>query len=463
VRRLLLLTAALTAVGGCGRDDGSNPVKAAFVAAAHRTGLGTPVAFRFSGSGGGEIRSYRLPDLQSLGWQFESARRGFRSVLGLAADRDVVYAITTADHLVGLDLATGRIRTIDSSVALGVLSPTGTPIVVHRDGSVASVELRSLTAWPSGLPEVPTSIWGGVRDRLLAVLGPDSARSLVVAASGQPPVRQPLPDGRIAVSAWGDEVLVAGDSGVTVLDPTEPDARRFVPVESGAAFAIPSASAHRFYVGRNDGTLAAFDRYTRERTGALSLPAAPREAREDRWGRYLLVRADSGTGIWVVDVVDWTLAGSLASSWDDELPTVGPDGTVIVRVGTRIEAWQPGAAEAAGHVTERKGDRWIVVAWTPKQPTLQTQASADQPAAAPPGQLIYVQVSSTSNPDWASDLVENLRRAGMAAEVLPPDVPGDPYRVVLGPYATREQAEATGRQLKLPYWIFTRDTTSTPP
>ena len=74
-----------------------------------------------------------------------------------------------------------------------------------------------------------------------------------------------------------------------------------------------------------------------------------------------------------------------------------------------------------------------------------------------------MQVSSTSNPDWASDLVENLRRAGMAAEVLPPDVPGDPYRVVLGPYATREQAEATGRQLKLPYWIFTRDTTSTPP
>jgi hypothetical protein len=32
---------------------------------------------------------------------------------------------------------------------------------------------------------------------------------------------------------------------------------------------------------------------------------------------------------------------------------------------------------------------------------------------------------------------------------------------VLGPYPDREEAEAAGRQLKVPFWIFTRDTLST--
>jgi hypothetical protein len=463
VRGFLFFLAVAATLEGCGNDRASNPVKAAFVAAAYRTGLGTPVAFRFSGGGDGEIRSYRLPDLEPMNWHSERARRGFRSVLGLAADRDVLYAITTGDDLVGLDLATSRIETVDSSVALGVLSPTGTPIIVRKDGSVASVELRSVVSWSSGLSAEPELVWGGVRNRLVAVMGPDSARSLVAAADGQAAVTQPIPGGRVAVSAWGDLVLVAGDSGVGVLDPIAPDARRFLRIESGAAFAIPSASGHRFYVGRRDGALEAFDRFTRERVSKLTLPGVPKDAREDRWGRYLLVRADSGTGIWIVDAVAWTLAATLEGAWDDDLPTVGPDGTVVLRRGTRVEAWPVGAAEAAGRVSERRGDRWIAEAWNPQEPTLRADASADQTKTALPGQLIYVQVSSTSNPDWAADLVADLHRAGMAAEVLPPDLPGDPYRVVLGPYATREEAEATGRQLKLPYWIFTRDTTSSRP
>jgi hypothetical protein len=48
----------------------------------------------------------------------------------------------------------------------------------------------------------------------------------------------------------------------------------------------------------------------------------------------------------------------------------------------------------------------------------------------------------------------------MPATVLSPDRAGEPYRVVLGPYPTRDEAEATGRQLGLPFWIFRRDTTA---
>jgi len=38
--------------------------------------------------------------------------------------------------------------------------------------------------------------------------------------------------------------------------------------------------------------------------------------------------------------------------------------------------------------------------------------------------------------------------------VLPPQTPDDGYRVVLGPYSTRAQAEEIGRKLGRPFWIY---------
>jgi cell division protein FtsN len=53
-------------------------------------------------------------------------------------------------------------------------------------------------------------------------------------------------------------------------------------------------------------------------------------------------------------------------------------------------------------------------------------------------------------------MAAQLERAGLAARVLPPPVDRshEGYRVVLGPYATRSQAEAIGRKLGRPYWIY---------
>jgi hypothetical protein len=438
-------------------------VKQAFTAAAQSAGHGTAIAFRFPESRSGDIGLYRLPDLDPITWRFEATRRGTRRVVGFSGDREVVYAITTGNELIGLDLSTGRVRTVDSSVAAAIVSPTGTPLVVHDDGSVAAVELRSVVAWSNGFAAPPAQVWAGVRDRMLAVVETDSTRSFVLAANGQPAIWQPIPRGRVTASTWGDLALVATDSGIVFIDPADPTTRRFTRVDPSPAFAICSASGHRVYVGRADGVLEAIDRFTHESVGELRLPGAPAEAREDPWGQYLLVRGAEGDVVWIVDLVGWKVAGTLETRWDADLPAVAPDGSVLSRTDGRVEARAPGATEAGGRVTERRSDRWLAVTWDPSRPTLDAEAGGSRTEAARPGELIYVQVSSTSNPDWAADLAANLRRAGMAAAVLPPELPTDPYRVVLGPYATREEAEATGRQLKLPYWIFTRDTTSARP
>ncbi|MCK5713305.1 MAG: SPOR domain-containing protein, partial [Hyphomicrobiaceae bacterium] len=110
-----------------------------------------------------------------------------------------------------------------------------------------------------------------------------------------------------------------------------------------------------------------------------------------------------------------------------------------------------------------EGDRWLLMAWDPRRPGLEFAVTPGTPEAAEESQLIYVQVSSTSNQDWAVNLATNLRRAGMQATVLNPRTIDEPYRVVLGPYPTRDQAESTGRSLGLPFWIFTLDTATTIP
>jgi cell division protein FtsN len=63
-------------------------------------------------------------------------------------------------------------------------------------------------------------------------------------------------------------------------------------------------------------------------------------------------------------------------------------------------------------------------------------------------------VSSSQNPDWAEDLARQLREVGLVASVLKPRREGDGYRVVLGPYDSRETAESEGRKLGRPFFIY---------
>jgi cell division septation protein DedD len=114
-------------------------------------------------------------------------------------------------------------------------------------------------------------------------------------------------------------------------------------------------------------------------------------------------------------------------------------------------------------VAEGAEDRWLAAAWDPRRPAL--QLAADTAAAAvpvAPGLPIYVQVGSTANEAWAQESARQLRTAGMQAGVLSPTTIDEPYRVVLGPYPTREAAEAAGRKLGRPFWIFTREGRESP-
>ena len=67
---------------------------------------------------------------------------------------------------------------------------------------------------------------------------------------------------------------------------------------------------------------------------------------------------------------------------------------------------------------------------------------------------LYLQVSRTQNPEWAELLNKQLKGDGYPALVLQPKEPEDGYRVLVGPYSTREEAESTGKRLGRAYFIL---------
>jgi cell division septation protein DedD len=108
-----------------------------------------------------------------------------------------------------------------------------------------------------------------------------------------------------------------------------------------------------------------------------------------------------------------------------------------------------------GRVADGAADEWLPVPWRPAR---DAEAAADTSALAEADTgkaraSVYLQVSSSQNPAWANELADKLRGAGLPASVLAPTRSDEAHRVVLGPYATREQAEETGRKIGMPSFV----------
>jgi hypothetical protein len=436
-----------------------NPVRDALAATPPTLDAGTPVGFRLPVTGQRNTRLYRLPSLEEVAWRFEASRSPVRAVVGFAADEDLVYATTVQGDLVALDLASGRMRTFDSTVTLAALSPTGVVHLMREDSAIASVSRRVVTRWTSRFSATPTWIRGTARNRLVALIDAPDARRLEVLADGQDPEPHPIPDGTVSVSPWGDVVAVATDSGLVVVDPLRGDGPRFRPFAPPPALLTFSASGHRVVSVDSTGLLTVIERFELDIIDTLRLAALPSDVRVDPRGRVLLAAGGDDT-VHVVSLAPLAVVGTVRSSWDADLPAVTGDGSVLVRQDDAVAAIDPVSGEVRGDVEVRASDRWLVADWDPRRPGLELAAEAATDAPTP-GQLIYVQVSSSHNPIWAEDFAANLRRAGVVAAVLPPEDDDELYRVVLGPHATREAAEATAQRLGLPFWIFSQDTTTT--
>ena len=410
---------------------------------------------------GGQARLYRLPSLEPSSWSTEDKLPPLERAVGGDAEQGLVYALDRHHNVVGVDLATRRVRPYVEEVRYAAVGPDGALYSVGTSRVVTQLVRRTPVRFRSKLQGTPAELRGTMNGVLLARLA-GTRSTLEVLGSDQPPASTPLPAGPMATSLYGDLVAIASDSAVVLYDPMAKHAPKVIRVRGHARDVAFSPSGHRMYVARDDRSLLVIDRFTGETLGEIELPGASKEIRGDEYGRWLLVRPAAGDSVWVVDVGRGRQVGSVAAGWATDLPLVAAPNTLILRRGADIVGLNLAAdgLPETGRIKGGAEDLWLSLRWRPARDA-EVQAAADSglqvadtdSSAAPPS--VYLQVSSSQNPAWANELTEKLKGAGLPASVLPPARSDEAYRVVLGPYATREQAESTGKKIGMPSFVVT--------
>ena len=273
----------------------------------------------------------------------------------------------------------------------------------------------------------------------------------------------PIPSARVAVSSWGDLAAIATDTAVLLYQPARDDPPTKVEVEGAVDLAF-SPSGHRIYLLARPGELTTVDRFSRRTRGTIELPGEGVALRAGSYGRWLLVGAAGGNSAWVIDLDADSLVGEIATPWDQQFPMITSPNLIVTAEGDDVVArslTEAGFPET-GRIADAAQDAWVSVTWSPDgaddtsgaaasgATDTSTAASSDTTA----GEQVYLQVSSSQNPEWAQALADKLGAAGLDASVLQPSGENTGYRVVLGPFGSREEAETAGRSLGMPYFII---------
>jgi hypothetical protein len=449
-----LLAAASILLAACGGPEGS-PLSG-LPLALHSPG---PTTLLRLPAKGGDAVAYRTSDLAPLGWKVQKVPP-IRQYVGVDLDLGLLYAVDSARGLVAVDLRSERARVLRRGVRAAALAPDGSLFSVDTAGAVTQVRGRRPVIIGDRLPTSATSLVGAANGRLLSLPTPRRA-DLTVYEPNSPAASIALVAAPSTATLVGDLVAVAADSAVILADPTGQREPQVVEVAGGARAVAFSPSGHRFYVAGRKDRLQVFDRFGGRELHDIDLPAPGREVRGDIYGLWLLVRSEVGDSVWVVDVAARRVVATAATGWDADLPLIAPPSLLLVRRGRDVVGLSLGAEglKEAGRVAGAGTDLWIPLAWSPPSSGRGPLAGGDSMLAADSaggnGPRFYLQVSSSRNPEWARELSSKITEAGIAAGVMEPANADDVYRVVVGPFAAREQADSASRSLGMPSFVIT--------
>jgi cell division septation protein DedD len=446
------------------------------------------VAFRLPARGGA-LGIYSLPSLEHTAWGAGGRISGARSAIGVDIQGRRLLYRDSAGGVASFDLVSMRERSVAPRNAIAALGSDGALLAIDPSGAITESQHWGSRPWPSGLGRGVREVFAAPGGRLIAVrsAGGDSLaiatrESGISRTTAAPSARDRAP------SYDGDAVAFATDSGVLIVEQLE-DQQWFVALQGSPRGVSFSPSGHRIYVALGErGELAVIDRFTRELREAIALPGPASELRMDPWGRAILVRpADSSAAVWVVGIADRRLMGELHTSWRSDLPTVSESGVLLSREGGALIARAVRTLDSLGAVEGGGADIWFTGRWVqrsaaavraeaapPAAPAPRTGTEsraapprreatpaaaprAVQPAAEPrPAGNFYAQVTSTRFPDGARALADSLRREGYPAVVIEPRPSDTVWRVMVGPWYSREAADSVGRAMGRPYFVLDR-------
>jgi len=496
VRILLALAVALAACSGPERGDDPAASDSPTVMA---LGGADRLLLRFPRAGG-PVRVFAYPRVDSLVWTSRDTLPAVERVLGFDSDAGSVAAVDTRGVPLRVDLRLGDVARETRSRLSNTASQDGNAIYgVATDGTI-----RRLTPegeWRFKPPSKPRELFPQSDGGLLVV---SDARNGTTVWRMHPPQESLVDTARLPLAQeavgtpLGDRLYFTVDSGligVRARDLTPVPSIR-IPQRIRAAVTTPSGD--RIYLlTQGSAELIVVDRYAEKVGARITLPDTSRELRMDPTGRYMLARAAAKKdSAWVVAVATDKIVGRVATGWRADLPLVTPDGALALLRGNDVVLVDGDSLTAIRRVAGGGRDLWHFVEWNGFRPR---SASLDEPVqfegmdtvpvdsadtlsvsgdtartdtvaqadtvVSPPGADTMappvtspgftVQFAALRAEGAANAVANQIEADGQRAYVVRTTQGGiDIWRVVLGPFPTRERAEEVARRAGRSYWIY---------
>jgi hypothetical protein len=471
----LILVLVLAACGRSDRNAGAGTASAGPIA------IAGPRAYvmRVPKSGGAP-RVYGYPKVDSLVWASTDPAPTPTEVLAFDDNSGSLAYTDARGRPVLLELRLGTIA-VSNKKLTGLTSADGTAIYgITEKGDV--VRLTSTGEWTYKPPQPANALFPQPDGELLISVGSGAKRRLLKIIPPESRIRDSVAfpvASRTSRSQISDRLYLAVDSGLVVLRTRTMDWAPPIPIEEPIFVMASTPSGDRVFVlTQSHRTIAVVDRYRERVTAKVELPAKADDLRVDPFGRYLLVRAAEGDSIWVVAIGTERLIGSIRGAWRKDLPFVGSDGAVAVASGKDVIFYDGETLKVKTRVRDGADEFWHPLVWDGFRPRA---ASLDEPvrfdtsvvgstATTTPDSAVTIDTAVTDTTaaqgfivsfaaflaeDRAKELAARIRVGGETARVVARQR-GEAtiYRVVLGPYLTREEAERAGRESGHSYWVF---------
>jgi len=490
--------------GGCA-DSSSRPSGAG--APPSIPGGPDPVVLRVS-RGGGTVTAYAYPSLDSVIWRSSSKAPSLGHIIAFGAEDGYLAATDAFGAPVRVDLRVGSVTSERKDTLTTVSSADGSAVyAMTRAG-----DLTRFT--PSGgdwrfHPPLPASALFAQADGSLIVAGVLKKRvvvwrvrppgqtvsdSISFDVGGEPAAIEKT----LATTSGtvGDRIYFGAHESVIVVRTRDMGKALEVDLGNPVVSIAATPSGDRLFIAlAEQKAVRIIDRFEEGLSGKIRLPAPPTELRMDPLGRVLLARG-AGDSVFIVSLGSDELQGVVRSDWRGDLPLVLPDGSIALARGVNVVLANPATLAEGRTIAGGGKDFWHALRWNGFRPraagldepvrfrtsaprdaahidstadgdTLAPPVVASAPPAAPAADRRDVRSDTTVSPEFtvsfatvlderqARTLASNIRVNGQVPRITTSERAGKTlYRVVLGPYPTRDEAERVGRASAQSYWIF---------
>jgi hypothetical protein len=432
---------------------------------------------------GGTARVYAYPRLDTIVWSAPGAPAPAR-VLAFDDEAGEIAYVDAKGLPARIDFRQGGASTISKAKLTAVTSTDGSSIyAIAADGGVQRYAESGTWKWK---PPLPARALFPQTDGSLLVLAERKDGSVVWRL--RPPALEvvdsvllPKVD-RTLRTQVGDRLFLGAEKELTGIRTRTMERTASITMDAPIELLSATPSGDRvFVVIKDDSVIHIVDRYREKESGEIAIGRHVAELRMDPLGRYLLARPEGTDSSVVVALGTNRVVGTLATEWRPDLPFVAPDGGIAVAQGPDVYIVDGATLRPIARVRGGAADYWFPFRWTGFRPRA---AALDQPvefagpsdsaradtalrtdsgAVAPPAPDSAprrsagwtVSFAALLMADKARELAAQIHVGGEQARVVTAMSNGsEVYRVVLGPYATREEAERIGRESKNSYWVY---------